>query len=1077
MVSMMRWLDNTFKYDTNKTVSGLTDELSVLYITNYFTKNDNDVVILTNTLYEANNVYKMIKTYLDECLLFPMDDFITSVAVAISPDFKLKRLEVLEKLKDDKKRKNIVVTSLMGYLKYLPNIEDEQKFTIYPSPSNISREIILKKLETFGYTKTSLVTSTGEYAVRGYIIDVFPYQLDYPVRIEFFGNDVEKIKTFNEETQLTEQEISSVEIKKINEDCSLEPSSLVDYLSNSSLFIFNDGQIKASYAKLQEDMFQYRVDKGFDSNHKFMFDMNDIKPQQVYKIDTLNTYNSEKYIAYSCQNVPNFDSNMEKLKKYCIDNLKNNTIIFVLKSKKQIDEISELFSDAVYIKSEDPILNRINILKGVVNKGFIFNNYIVISQFDIDNVKPRDIKYKTNYKIGQKIKSFDDLSVGDYVVHESYGIGIYNGLKTLKTKEYIKDYIQLTYQDGDKVYVPVDGFDRLYKYASSDLAKPKLNKLNSPTWEKKKLETRKKIHDISKELLDLYLSRAKIKTVPYKSFEEEMRFAFSFPYTLTVDQERAIKDIDNDLSLDYPMDRLLCGDVGYGKTEVAFRAMFKTVLNGFQVAYLCPTTILSKQQYTSALERFKEFPINIELLNRYVTTKKVNEILKKVELGKIDILIGTHKLLNDKIKFKNLGLLVIDEEQRFGVTHKEKIKKIKDDVNVLTLSATPIPRTLKMAMSGLRSLSILDTPPVNRYPIQTYVIEENDLIIRDAIYKEITRNGQVYILINNIEEMPSYEKKINSLVPEAKVICAHGKQDSQIINSTMEDFIEHKYDILICTTIIETGIDISNVNTIIIIDADRFGLSQLYQIRGRVGRSDKIAYAFLMYNPKKVLNEIAEKRLNSIKEFTALGSGYKIAMRDLAIRGAGDLLGSEQAGFIDSVGIDLYTKMVNEEVERIKTGTPITEEKETKNAFEVSNHIADEYVNDESIKIEIHKMISSIKTKDDYQKVKKELIDRFGQVDEEIEVYMLKKIVDNLIEELDLLVTKTDRDISIILNEKLSNKINGEILFLQTYNINPNIKISYRNKKIVLIMRTFNLPKNYMYYVYQIIDVLYSQVI
>ena len=1071
----MKWLDELFKYDSSKTVCGLTSELIAEYIVHYYNHYKKDVIVLANSLYEANNIYKQIKTYVDECLLFPMDDFITSVAIAISPDFELKRLEVLEKLKKENK-KHIVVTSLMGYLKYLPNVNDEQDFLIDPSPSIISREIILDKLDQFGYKKSSIVTSTGEYAVRGYIIDIFPGQANMPVRLELFGDEVEKIKEFDPDTQLSTRGIDKIEIKKMCETTASTPSKLIDYMDNCSLFLLNDSQISAAYEKLCSDMLQYRIDKGLPQNHEFMFDYNSIYVKDTYKIDTLNLYKGNNYLAYDSKEIENFKSDFDKLQKYCKEMCRGNTIIFVLNKDKQIKKISDLFPDALYIKNDIPINNHINILKSVINKGYIINNYIVITPFDIENTKTIEIKYKTNYRIGKKIKTFDDLTVGDFVVHESYGIGIYNGLKTLKTKEYTKDFIQLIYQGDDKIYIPVDGIERLYKYASGDVGKPKLSKLNSAAWEKKKLETRKKIHDISEELLNLYMDRAKVKRKPFKDFDDEIKFAFSFPYTLTEDQDKAIKDINYDLSLDYPMDRLLCGDVGYGKTEVAFRAMLKTVLNGYQVAYLCPTTILSKQQFTSALERFSDFPVNIELLNRHISAKKVSDIFKKVENGQVDIVIGTHKLLNDKIRFKNLGLLVIDEEQRFGVTHKEKIKKLKNDVNVLTLSATPIPRTLKMAMSGLRALSILDTPPVNRYPIQTYVIEENDLIIRDAIYKELTRNGQVYILINNIDEMPEYTKKINTLVPEARVVCAHGKQNSELINTTMEEFIDEKYDVLICTTIIETGIDIANVNTIIIIDADKFGLSQLYQIRGRVGRSDKIAYAFLMYNPKKILTEIAEKRLNSIKEFTALGSGYKIAMRDLAIRGAGDLLGSEQAGFIDTVGIDLYTKMVNEEVEKLQNGEVFNESEKKGSNLEVTTHIDDNYVDEEAIKIEIHKMIEKIKSKNEFRQVKAELEDRFGHIPEDLDIYMTKQVVDAKIDKLELQVNKIDREVIIMLTEEASGKISGDKLFLEIYNISPNIKISYRNKRIIITLKLSTISKNYIYYLRDIIEIIDNQI-
>ena len=549
----------------------------------------------------------------------------------------------------------------------------------------------------------------------------------------------------------------------------------------------------------------------------------------------------------------------------------------------------------------------------------------------------------------------------------------------------------------------------------------------------------------------------------------ETDFANNFLYTPTKDQDKVIKEIDQDLKDQVPMDRLLCGDVGFGKTEVAFRAMFKTVLNNHQVLYLCPTTILSKQQYKNAQERFKDYPIEIGLLNRFTSQKETKRILEGLEKGTIDIVFGTHRLLSNDVKFKKLGLLIVDEEQRFGVTHKEKIKKFKTDVNVLTLSATPIPRTMKMAMSGLRDLSIIDTPPVNRYPIQTYVLEENDLIIKDAIYKELARKGQIFILYNNIDKLDSIVSHIKSLVPEARIISAHGRMNKIELENVMQDFIDFKYDILVCTTIIETGIDIPNTNTLIIYNADRFGLSQLYQIRGRVGRSNKIAYAYLLYDKSKMLNDIAIKRLDAIKEFTELGSGYRIAMRDLAIRGAGDILGSEQAGFVDSVGINLYMQMIEEEMKRLK-GEEVKEDETKESLVDVSTHISDEYTTDDEIKIEIHQKINEVDSMESLKKVKEELEDRFGKVNETMIIYMYEEWFEKLARSLNITrVTQTERFVEIELPEELSSNIKADKLFLESYNINPNLKFAYQNKRIKI---TLMLKPNDKHFLYTFVPVL-----
>ena len=542
------------------------------------------------------------------------------------------------------------------------------------------------------------------------------------------------------------------------------------------------------------------------------------------------------------------------------------------------------------------------------------------------------------------------------------------------------------------------------------------------------------------------------------------------------DQLKAINNINDDLRSDNPMDRLLCGDVGYGKTEVAFRGMFKTVMNGYQVLYLCPTTILSNQQYKNALERFKNFGVNIGLLNRFTSKKEEKRIISALKEGRIDIVFGTHRLLSSDVICKNLGLLVIDEEQRFGVTHKEKIKDMKKDVNVLTLSATPIPRTLKLSLSGLRDLSIIDTPPVNRYPIQTYVVAENDVLIQDAIYKELSRHGQVFILYNKVASIENEMNKLKRLVPEARITFAHGQMKKEELENIMESFINYEFDILLCTTIIETGIDIPNANTLIIIDADHFGLSQLYQIRGRVGRSDKIAYAYFMYNKSKVLNDMAVKRLQAIKEFTELGSGYKIAMRDLAIRGAGDILGSEQAGFVDTVGIDLFMKMIEEEIDKIN-GKEVKEDEDKTALINVDTHIDDAYVSDENIKIEIHKMINEIDSLEKLKKVKFELEDRFGKINEKIEIYMYEEWFEKLAIKLNITtVRQNSREVEIEIPEKISNQLNGDKLFLTVYNINPRFALRYFNKKIYIKLVLNKNDKHFIYYLVNVLDFINSEI-
>ncbi len=521
------------------------------------------------------------------------------------------------------------------------------------------------------------------------------------------------------------------------------------------------------------------------------------------------------------------------------------------------------------------------------------------------------------------------------------------------------------------------------------------------------------------------------------------------------------------------MDRLLCGDVGYGKTEVAFRAIFKAISNNKQVAYLCPTTLLSNQQYNSALERFKNYPISIAILNRFTTKKEVKKTLEGLLKGTIDVVFGTHRLLSNDVKFKSLGLLIIDEEQRFGVTHKEKIKEYKTNVDVLTLSATPIPRTLQMAMVGLRGLSLIETPPINRYPVQTYVLEENPLIVKEAIYKEMSRGGQVYILFNNVEKIESKVREIENLVPDSKITFAHGKMNKTEIENIMIDFIDKKYDILVCTTIIETGIDIPNVNTLIIIDSDKFGLSQLYQIRGRVGRTNKIAYAYLMYDKKKTLNETATKRLKTIKEFTELGSGLSIALRDLSIRGSGDILGSEQSGFIDTIGIELYTKMINEEVEKIKGTYKEKNIEEQTPLINIDTHIEDSYVLDENIKIEIHKKINEIDSYEKLIEIKRELEDRFGKISDKMLLYMYQEWFERLARDKGVeIVNQNQNSIDLLFTKEKTDLLNINDLYYHSQLINKNFKFSYEYKRLKVTLNTFKLDKHFLYSALEFLNIV-----
>ena len=1047
----MDFLLNSFEFKNDINVYGLTKELNCFYILELFNKKNDNLLVVTNSLYEANNFYNSLKVYTDSVLFFPMDDFLTSVVIAESPELKLTRLECLKKLKNSK---NIVITNLMGYLKFLPNKNKEYEINISLN-KEFKRDILIKKLDSFGYKKESIVTSTGEYAVRGFVIDVFAVDESHPFRIEFDDDLIEDIRYFDEENQLSLNKIKSIIIPPLKEIIDNEYNSILDYVNYNVVYIDYD-QIKVAYQKLEEDILKFKKEK--EINDKLMFGFNDLNPKFEINLNTFSTSLKKNSIKYDSKEIINYHSDFDLLKNDVLKYKKEGkTVIFCLSRDSQIKIIKNLNLD-------------VKIIKKKINKGFIFQDYVVISENDLEQNMVKNLNYKNNYKFGKRVKDYNQLEIGDYVVHLLHGIGIYNGLVTLQKNGVSKDYLQILYDGDDKIYVPVEKINTIYKYNEKDGLKPKLNKLNSTSWSKTKAYITGKIKDISKDLIKLYKERLSINTTAYKKYPERDLFASSFQYELTLDQEKSINDIYNDLESNYPMDRVLCGDVGFGKTEVAFRAMFETVLNNKIVLYLCPTTILSKQQYEVALERFKDWPINIAILNRFVSNKKAKEILEDLEKGRIDILFGTHRILSDDVNVKDLGLLVVDEEQRFGVAHKEKIKKLKKDVNVLTLSATPIPRTMKMALSGVRDLSIIDTPPVNRFPVQTYVILEEDLIVRDAIYKELSRNGQVFILYNNVEELSNIKFRINQLVPDARIACAHGKMSKNELEGIMNDFVDYKYDILLCTTIIESGIDIANANTLIVYNADQFGLSQLYQIRGRVGRSDRIAYCYLLYKPNKVLNEAAVKRLESIKEFTELGSGYRIAMRDLSIRGAGDIFGSNQAGFIDSLGISLYLKMIDDEVRRQKGETVEEENYDNNSLINIDTHISDDYVSDEDVKIEIHQRINEIDSLEKYNEVKNELIDRFGKIDEQLENYMYEEWFESLADKYNITrVKQTDRLIEIEFPEELSNKISGDKLLINAFQISKNFNIKYERKKIIITLYYKNLEHHFVTYLVKLL--------
>ena len=1085
----------TIELKKNMGITGVTDEFFCVLLYSTLQREKKNILVVVNSLYEANQLYSSLSNYTDNVSLFPMDDFLTSEALAISPELRYNRLETINKVLE---QPNIVITNLMGYLRFLPTKKNyQQAFLNLEVGNTINPQELVEKLVQSGYTRDTIVNKTGEFAVRGFIIDVFPVESDTAVRIEFFDDEIESIRYFDCDTQKSLSSISSILIrpcseflttKIVEEDSSKqkflpfyeEVSSILDYLGDSITFFKDYEQLKVSFSQIMEEVLTYRSTKDAEFNGKYMFDFLDIHPTFPIYYMNIDHYLSNNILDLGVHTINNFNENADSINQFIRQSINDGKTVVLCLKKYQIFSVMKFLNMKVVETDFDHIIpNEVNLVSTPLKAGFVYQNYVFLTANELFLVKEKQKKYRTKFKYSSSISDINKLSVGDYVVHNIHGIGVYNGIKTLSLSGVQKDYVEVLYQGEDKLYIPVEKIDLLNKYTGKEGYAPKVNKLGGSEWEKTKNRVKKKVQDMADDLLQLYAEREARQGFAFSpDCDMLLDFEAEFPYELTPDQKRAIAQIKEDMEKPTPMDRLLCGDVGFGKTEVAFVAAFKAILDSKQVLFLCPTTILSNQHYENAMERFKDFPVSIGLLNRFTSPKEVKRIIEGISNGTIDLVFGTHRLLSDDIKPKNLGLLVIDEEQRFGVTHKEKIKRYKTNVDVLTLTATPIPRTLQMSLAGIRSLSLIETPPVNRYPVQTYVIEENNQILKDAIYKELSRDGQVFILYNKVESIEEEMYRIQNLVPDARIITAHGQMNKNALENRILDFINHEYDILVCTTIIETGIDIPNVNTLIIMDADRFGLSQLYQIRGRVGRSDKFAYAYLMYHPAKVLTESAVKRLNVIKEFTALGSGFSIATRDLSIRGAGDILGSEQAGFIDSVGIDLYLRLLNEEVARKKNiELPLEEEEiDSKPLLNVSTHIDDHYVSEDDLKIEIHRKINEIDSAEKLEDVKAELEDRFGRVNDDMLIYMYEEWFEKLAKRVGVKrVSQTKNSIELVFPEEVVSKFRVDELFMDSYEISPSFRFLSRGSNLVIILDIIKLEKHPIYYLVSLLDLIYGK--
>ncbi|MGI6007155.1 MAG: transcription-repair coupling factor [Ruminococcus sp.] len=1021
-------------------------------------------LIVTENDLKAKEFYEDYRFYEPDALLYPARDLIFFQADVHGNLLTKERMRVFQALLEEKEV--TVVTSIAGCMDFLIPLEEIRKQILcLKNDSVLDVEKLKQQLVYLGYERGDQVEASGQFSVRGGIVDIFPLTEENPWRIELWGDEIDSIRSFDVESQRSIENLDEIrlypaaemildekriqnglnKIKKeaktsvarLREEFKTEEAArlsrhveefceqlnelydisgaenylhyfydhavcFLDYFPKEDTVLFLDEPVRteeaadAVEAEFRESMIS-RLEKGYvlpgqvklqKGRKEVVAAMNrfagvslsvmehrrgdwDFLDHYQIEVKSVNSYNSS------------FDLLVKDLKAWKKGNYQ---VLLLCGSRTRAQRLAlDLLEEGLgsfYSEDKDREIKpgEIMVTYGHAHRGFLYPliKFVVITETDIFGKEKKKKRKKTQYS-GQKISSFSELSVGDYVVHENHGLGIYRGIEKVEVDKVMKDYMKIEYAGGSNLYILATQLDSLQKYAGADAKRPKLNKLGGQEWKKTKTRVQGAVRNIARDLVSLYAARQEKDGYAYgKDTVWQREFEEMFPFEETEDQLLAIEATKRDMESRKIMDRLICGDVGYGKTEIALRAAFKAVQEGKQVVYLVPTTILAQQHYNTFVQRMKEFPVRVDLLCRFRTQAQQKKTVEDLKKGWVDIVIGTHRVLSADVKFKDLGLLIIDEEQRFGVTHKEKIKQLKKDVDVLTLTATPIPRTLHMSLIGIRDMSVLEEPPMDRMPIQTYVLEYSEEMVREAINRELARGGQVYYVYNRVNNIADIAGKIAQLVPEASVAFAHGQMSERELEKVMVGFINGDIDVLVSTTIIETGLDISNVNTMIIHDADQMGLSQLYQLRGRVGRSNRTAYAFLMYKRDKMLKEVAEKRLHAIREFTDLGSGFKIAMRDLEIRGAGNLLGAEQHGHMEAVGYDLYCKMLEEAVQEEK-GVEPRESFETTIDMSLDAFIPDRYIPNEVQKLDIYKRIAGIESQEEYEDMLEELMDRFGE--------------------------------------------------------------------------------------------------
>lgn len=1039
-------LDNINKKISPINILGLTDVAKVLSLTVAKETCKRPICLITYNEIQAKKLLEDIKYFNSKVVYLPKKDIVTYDYIAESKDLPYERIEALNRIYNGSA--DIVVTTIEACMQKMISPKELYSNVIkFEFNKEYKFEEIKEKLVKLGYERAELIEGKGQFSVRGDIIDI-AITTNKGVRVEFWGDEIDSIRYFNISSQRSIEELNEIVIypaheyivtnnienivnniidkyigKYVQEDIELikegnyiskidkyltcfynKTANVLDYLKNNAIIFLDEiGKIKTRAENISKDtqmLIQTLTEKEKSIPEILQYlESYEAVEEKITKYQ--NVFLEKQDIAFNRPNMYRFTfkelnfykSSIDLLVNKTIESLSDNKKVIILtgnedNSKKLIALLGEKEIPHKYVENLNvPISNGIVMVsKGTLSSGFecFDNNLIVITSQELFSTEKKKRKSSSVFKQAEKVV-FADLEIGDYVVHRTNGIGQFIGVNTIKTGDVTKDYIKIKYKGEDILYVPTNSLDNVRKYIGGGEAAPKLNRLGSKEWEHTKAKVKANLREVAKELIELYAKRKKAKGYAFSADSAwQKQFEDSFPYTETEDQLRCIEEVKKDMETSMPMDRLLCGDVGYGKTEVAIRAAFKAVMDQKQVAYLVPTTVLANQQYETFKERMKDFPIRVELLNRFKTQKEQKEIVKKLELGEIDVVIGTHRILSKDVIFKDLGLLIIDEEHRFGVKDKEKIKEIKTNVDVLTMTATPIPRTLHMSIVGIRDMSVIYEPPQNRKPVQTYVLEYDEEVIKEAITKELEKGGQVFYLFNNVEKIVAKAEKIADLVPEAKVEYAHGQMSGKELEEIMERFVAGEINVLVCTTILESGIDIPNANTIIVENADRLGLAQLYQIRGRVGRSNAQAYAYITYRKDKMLSEVADKRLKTIKEFTEFGSGFKIAMRDLEIRGAGSLLGEIQHGHMEQVGYDTYCNLLDEVVKNMQ-GIEVEEERDIQIDLNVSCYISDTYIEVTAQKIEMYQNIALAKTEEDIADVIDEATDRYGTMPKEVE--------------------------------------------------------------------------------------------